>query len=288
MKESPNRKKAQNGMSRKLTVGLLITAGVLLIALIAMLIFVSTRGEEQPVETVPPTTAPAATQAPTEEPTEAPTETVPPETEPVMLPRMAELYEKNNDIAGWVRIDGTNVDYPFVYTPEEPDKYLYMNVDGKKDYAGAIVMDQNCTVDPESSNIILYGHHMKNGTMFKSLMWYASEKFWKEHPTIYFSNLYEEREYEIIAVLEDRIYKKTEDVFKFYYFINPETEEEFNEGITYFKNNSLYDTGLTAEYGDRLLMLVTCAYHVNNGRFVVVAREITDHPSELPAVDSVG
>lgn len=288
MKESSSRKKAQNGKSGKLTAGLLITAGVLLVALIAMLIFVSTRGEEQPVETVPPTTAPAATQAPTEEPTEAPTETVPPETEPVMLPRMAELYEKNNDIAGWVRIDGTNIDYPFVFTPDDPNKYVYVNVDGKDDLAGSILMDQRCTVEPESSNIILHGHNMKNGSMFNNIMKYASEKFWKEHPTIYYSNLYEEREYEIIAVLRDRVYKKTEDVFKFYYFTNPETEEEFNEGITYFKNNSLYDTGLTAEYGDRLLMLVTCAYHVNNGRFVVVAREITDHPSELPAVDSVG
>lgn len=257
----------------KLTVTLLVIAGVLLAVLIGLLILVGSMGKE-PVETVPPTVP--VTEAATEEPTEAPTETVPTETEPVMLEHMAELYEKNNDIAGWVRIEGTKVDYPFVYTPDDPNKYVHMDVDGNYAYSGTIIMDQRCTVDPESSNIILHGHNMKNGTMFNSILNYANESYWEKHPTIYYSNLYEEREYEIIAVLRDRVYKTYEDCFKFYEFTDPQSEEEFEEGIAYFKENSLYDTGLTAEYGDHLLMLVTCAYHVDNGRFVVVARAITE------------
>ena len=262
-----------NKKPNKLTITLLLIAGILVALVAGLLIFVGLSNEE-PVETVPPTIAVTEepTVAETEEPTEAPTEepTEPPRT---VLPHLAELYANNADIAGWVRIDGTKIDYPFVYTPADYNKYLHMSINGKHDYAGAIIMDHRCTVDPESSNIILHGHNMKNKTMFNNLMNYVYKNYWEEHPTVYFSNLYEEREYEIIAVIKDRVYKTTEDCFKFYEFTNPQSEEEFNEGIEYFKKNSLYDTGLTAEYGDRLLMLVTCAYHVQDGRFVVIARE---------------
>lgn len=274
--------KYANKKPNKLTITLIVIAGVLVVILAGLLIFLGISGKE-PVETVPPTVE--VTEEPTAEPTAEPTETEPAETDPVMLAHMAALYEKNNDIAGWVKIEGTKIDYPFVYTPEDFNKYLHMNIDGKHDYAGAIMMDQRCTDDPESNNVILHGHNMKNKTMFNNLMNYVYKSYWEEHPTIYYSNLYEEREYEIIAVLEDRVYKTYEDVFKFYEFTDPQTEEEFNEGIEYFKKNSLYDTGLTAEYGDRLLMLVTCAYHVDNGRFVVVAREIVNEP-EVTATEA--
>ena len=257
----------------KLTVTLIIVA-VLLVALLAgMLIFLGGSGEEPAEPTVPPTEA-AGTEAPTD-PTE-PTETIPVETEPVMLAHMAELYAKNQDVAGWVRIDGTKIDYPFVYTPEDYEKYLYMDLDGNYSYAGTVIMDQRCTDEPESTNVLLHGHNMKNGTMFKSLMNYVNKSYWEEHPTIYYSNLYEEREYMIIAAFYDQVYKKTDTCFKFYEFIEPQSEEEFNEGIAYFKDRAEYDTGMTAEYGDRLLMLSTCSYHLSgaDGRFVVVAREM--------------
>lgn len=267
--------KNSNKKPNKLTVTLLVIAGILLAVLIGLLVVVGTMGEE-PVETVPPTTVPV-TEAPTEEPTEEPTETVPAETMPPMLAHMVELYEKNNDVAGWVRIADTKIDYPFVYTPDDFNKYLHMDLDGNYSYAGAIIMDQRCTANPESSNIILHGHNMKNGSMFNNLMNYVKKSYWEKHPTIYYSNLYEEREYEIIAVLYDKVYQKTDKVFKFYEFTDPQTAEEFDKAIEYFKSNSFYDTGLTAEFGDRLLMLVTCSYHIDDGRLVVVAREITNN-----------
>ena len=116
---------------------------------------------------------------------------------------------------------------------------------------------------------------MTNGAMFATLMDYKSEKFWKAHPVVKYKTLYEEREYEIIAAFEDRVYYKYEDCFKFYQFIDAEDEAHYQEAMTYYKEHALYDTGVDAQYGDHLITLVTCAYHVEDGRFVVVAREIT-------------
>ena len=257
----------------------LIIIAVLLVILAGLLIWagILTRNEKMKVEPTP-----TVTEAPTEAPTTEPvvTETVPDETEPVMLSNMAELYEKNNEIAGWVRIDGTKIDYAFVYTPEDYDKYLHLDLDGDYSYAGTIMMDQRCTIDPESSNALLHGHNMINGTMFANIMNYKDKAYWEEHPTIFYSTLYEEREYEIFAAIYDKVYNKTDDVFKFYEFTDPQTEEEFNEGVEYFKNKSFYDTGVSPEFGERLLMLSTCSYHVDDGRLVVIAREIVD---EAPA-----
>lgn len=271
--------KKSNQKPNKLTVTLIVIA-VLLVALLAgLLIYISSQ-EGVPAETVPPTTAPVVTEAPTEEPTEAPTETVPAETETVMLDYMEKLYKKNQDVAAYVKIDGTMIDNPVVYTPDNQNKYLYTNLDGAYSYAGEVIMDKRCTIDPESTNIILHGHNMKDGSMFNNLLNYEKQEYWEEHPIITYSTLYEEREYMVIAAFRDQIYAPKEEVFRYYEFTNPQTEEEFNEGMAYIMERAAYDTGLTAEFGDRLLFLSTCAYHVNDGRFVLLAKEIVSVPTE--------
>ena len=117
---------------------------------------------------------------------------------------------------------------------------------------------------------------MNNGSQFATIMDYENKAFWEEHPVIYLSTLYETRTYEVLACFRDRVYYKYEDVFKFYQFIDAEDEAAFDEAYNYFKNKSCYDTGVTAEYGDDLITLVTCAYHTDNGRFVVVAKRVHD------------
>lgn len=266
--------------SNKILIAAIAVVAVLIVLLLVLIIASGNR--QKPVETKPaPTlevTEAPTTEVPTEETTEA--TTVPVETEPEMLPHMAELYEQNPDVAGWIRIDGTKLDYPVMYTPEDQTKYLHTNFEGNFEFSGVPYIDKKCSLDPESTNIIIYGHNMQTGTHFRPIMGYDQIQFLQQHPTIYYSTLYEEREYEIFAVFYDRIYKTYEDAFRFYRFVDPETEEEFNEGIEYFKKRSLHDTGITPEYGDQLIMLVTCAYHVDEGRFVVVARQIKDAPAE--------
>lgn len=197
-------------------------------------------------------------------------------TEPQLLSNMVELYGQNPDIVGWVKIENTKLDYPVMHTPNDPEKYLHLDFNEKYSLGGLPFVDANCSMSPESDNLLIYGHNMQNGTMFRALMSYDTITFWKEHPIISFSTLYEEREYEIMAAFYDRVYYKYEDCFKFYKFIDAEDETKFNEAMTYFKEHSLYDTGVSAEYGDNFITLVTCAYHVDNGRFVVVAKEITE------------
>ena len=190
--------------------------------------------------------------------------------EPKMLPHMAQLYAQNPEIIGWIEIEGTVLDYPLMHTPDDPEKYLYRDFEGKDYKPGTPFMDYRCTLD--SDNLLLYGHNMKNGTMFKEIMKYANRSYWETHPVIKITTLYEEREYEVLAAFYDRIYTRSYDGFKFYKFVDAADEAEFDKAIAYYTKNARYDTGVTAEYGDQLITLITCAYHVENGRFVVVAR----------------
>lgn len=219
--------------------------------------------------TAPPTTVPKVDDPAVTEP-EA---TEPVETEPpvkTILPKYAELYQQNTEFFGWVRIDDTAVDYPVMRSHDDNEKYLYANFNGDYSYAGTPFVDIKCTLD--SDNLLIYGHNIRDGSMFHSLLEYDDEDYWKEHPTIMFSDLYEDYEYEIVAAFYDRVYLKSDTCFKFYQFIDAEDEADFDYAISQFKEKALYETGVDAEYGDQLITLITCAYHVENGRFVVVAR----------------
>ena len=205
--------------------------------------------------TVPPTTA--ATTAPTE-----PRE---------ILPRFQELYEKNPDLAGWLTVPGTKIDYPVMYSPDEPERYLHANFEVGYSFAGLPFIDAACNV--ESGNRIIYAHNMLDGSMFRTLLKYQQKDFWQRNPVISFSTLYEEQEYEVVAAFYDKVYKKTDTNFKFYQFYDTSDQKHFDEAMAYYKKHALYDTGVTAQCGDLFLTLVTCAYQTENGRFVVVARQ---------------
>ena len=191
---------------------------------------------------------------------------------PVILEQYRELYKQNSDMAGWVRIDGTTIDYPVMYTGD--DFYLSHGFDKEDAKTGVPFIDKRCSIGPMGTNTIIYGHHMKNGTMFAGLEKYRSESYYREHSVISFDTLYEHQEYEIIAVFESQIYRKSDTIFKHYNFLNAENKTEFDEYIKGIKALALYDTGVTASYGDALLTLVTCTYHTENGQFVVVARQV--------------
>jgi len=270
-------------------VGVMIVVAVVLVILIAAMLLMIPKLQSQAPETLAaPTTAAPTTQAPTTEATaaattEATTEatTIPDETMPEMLPEMAELYEKNPDTIGYVEIAGTKLSDPVMFTPGDEEKYIRKSFDGHFSIAGVPFMNEDCSLDPRSDNIIIYGHNMYDGTAFHTMLKYDQKNYWEAHPTFTFSTLYEEKTYEILSCFYDRIYLKTEDVFKFYKFIDAEDEEDYNEAIRQFKKKSLYDTGVTAEYGDNLVTLVTCAYHVPNGRFVIVGREVVEEDTAV-------
>ena len=192
--------------------------------------------------------------------------------EPVMLERYAALYEENKDLAGWLSIDGTKVDYP-VMQGEDDEYYLHHDFYGEDSKYGCLYVKEQADLDA-GTNFIIYGHNMKDGAMFGDLDLYLNESFYKEHPTVSFDTLYEERTYEIVAVFRSQVYNADDDVFKYYQFYEADTQEEFEEFYGNIKKLSLYDTGVEAKYGDTFLTLSTCAYHVTDGRLVVVAKRV--------------
>lgn len=187
-----------------------------------------------------------------------------------VLPQYTTLLARNSDFAGWLRISGTNINYPVMYTPDEPEYYLHRGFDKRKSFSGVPFIGESSA--PDAANILIYGHHMKNGTMFADLVSYAKKTFWQAHPVIHFSNLHQENTYEIIGAFYSKDYGTDEKGFAYYQYADLQTQEAFESYVKQVKAVSIYDTGITAAYGDQLLTLSTCSYHVKDGRFVVVAR----------------
>lgn len=190
-----------------------------------------------------------------------------------ILPEYQTLYNKNRKLIGWVKIDDTQIDYPVMQTVNN-EYYLNHNFNQEEDRNGCIFMDYQCDVVKGCDNMILYGHHMQSGKMFGGLNKYSRESYYKEHPRIRFDTIYEKGEYEVMYVFRSKVYSEEEVTFKYYQFINASSEQEFNSYMNEMKALSLYDTGVTAVYGDRLLTLSTCDYQENDGRFVVVAKRV--------------
>lgn len=122
--------------------------------------------------------------------------------EEARLLQYRELKKANSDVTGWIRVDGTVIDYPVMQTPETPDFYLKRGFDKKYSAYGMIYMDEDCDLDAGCPNFVLYGHHMKNGSMFAALEKYTSEEFYREHPEILFDTLEETGRYQVAAVFK--------------------------------------------------------------------------------------
>lgn len=183
------------------------------------------------------------------------------------------LYNKNKKLIGWLKIDDTIIDYPIMQTSNN-EYYLTYNFNQEYDKNGSIFMDYQCKAYPRSQNIILYGHHMKSGKMFGDLEKYAKQSYYEEHSIIQFDTIYEKSTYQVMYVFRTKVLKENEIAFKYYQFIDANSEEEYNSYMREMAEMSLYDTGITAEYGDELLTLSTCDNSQTDGRFVVVAKRI--------------
>ena len=192
---------------------------------------------------------------------------------PDILEEYKTLYSLNKKLIGWIKIDDTYIDYPVLQTSNN-EYYMNHNFDQEEDKNGSIFLDTNCSILPRSTNLIIYGHHMRSGRMFGQLNKYSSEDFYEEHKYIQFDTIYEKGTYEVMYVFRSKIYTESEIVFKYYQFYDASSETEFNSYMREMAEMSLYDTGVTAEYGDELLTLSTCDYYTDNGRFVVVAKKI--------------
>lgn len=187
-----------------------------------------------------------------------------------ILPEYREVYQCNSDLVGWLSIDDTDINYPVVQTPDEPDYYLYRDFYGEYNIHGCLYAREQCDINAPSDNITIYGHHMRDGSMFGSLKKYRNKSYWENHSTLRFDTLTEHHTYQIFAVFKTTA---TLEGFAYHQFVDALDEADFDDFIATCKklSRTYYDTGITPSYGDKIICLSTCEYTQDYGRFVVAA-----------------
>lgn len=188
-----------------------------------------------------------------------------------ILMEYSELFLKNTDMVGWIKIDGTTINFPVMHTPNEPNYYLKHSFEKAYSDLGTPYLQEDCSLT-KSDNLIIYGHNINGGKMFAPLENYKDQSFYEQHKIIHFDTITQHGEYEIIAAFKTVAYNSSG--FRFYDFVDAENEETFAAYIDKCKELSWYDTGMSAEYGDKLITLSTCEYSAQNGRLVLVAKKI--------------
>ena len=175
---------------------------------------------------------------------------------------------QNPDFVAWLRIPGTNVDYPVVQT-DDPDNYLNHTFSGKQSVVGTLFSLADADYKAPGRNIAIYGHHLRSSgeKMFTSLMRYKDADFYAGHETVLLDTLYESGSYRIFAVLNFHSGEWDASQADF------ESDAAFLEFIRYARRNALYDTGVTVGAEDSILTLITCdrSYGGKAGRLAVVA-----------------
>lgn len=178
--------------------------------------------------------------------------------------KFLELLKVNKDVVGWIKVPDTVIDYPVMQSTDNK-YYLEHDINGKKLKSGSIFMDYRNTPAGENWNTILYGHHMKNGTMFKDLMKYKKKDFFKKNRVISFDTLYGNSRWEIFSVY-------ITDIYFDYIQTRFETTEEYLGFLNRITNKSLYKSDVKLGENDKILTLSTCTYEFDNARLAIHAR----------------
>ncbi len=227
-----------------------------------------TRPSEDPTQ---PSVGTPATPANPDDPAATDPSTEP--TEPSMLPELVELYKINQDLVGWIKVDGTNIDYPVVQSPYEQNYYLFKDfVTHKFSDWGTIFVRETCDVNRPSDNVTIYGHRMYDGTRFAQLLKYREKSFWEQNQFVNFDTLTERHVYQIFAVFVTSA--TAGKGFAYHLFEDAANAAEYDAFVATCKELSFYDTGITPQYGEKLITLSTCEKSVENGRLVVVCRRV--------------
>ena len=191
------------------------------------------------------------------------------------IKKLCKLQKINSDIVAWLQIENSNINYPVLQC--DNNEY-YMTHTYNKEYSkdGSLFLDKDYDWSIPNTNLLIYGHNnIGSKEMFAELVNYKDENYYNEHKTIRLTTNKEDAEYEIIAVFLSRVYYKSEkNVFRYYYFINANNEQEFNNYVENSKKASIYNIEATAKYGDQLLTLSTCEYSQEDGRLAVVAKKV--------------
>lgn len=196
-----------------------------------------------------------------------------------ILPAFRALYERNKDTVGWVKINGTPIDYVVVQT-ENNDDYLRTAYDGSDNRNGTIFLDYQSIFNPKGKNIVIYGHNMKTKTMFSTLGDYKSVPYYQQHPIVEFNTLYAYSKYKIFAVvLMDASPDGTSSNNEFKLYSKFSSDDSFMKYIDTIRAHSLLDIAVEVKKDDLIISLVTCSYDIDDGRYAIFAREVREGES---------
>jgi len=196
------------------------------------------------------------------------------DTDEVLL-KYRTLYSDNSDLAGWIKVDGTKIDYPVMQTVSDEEYYLHRNFKRLSSDEGLPFADARCDLTTPGENVIIYGHNMKNGDMFADLLKYEDEDFFNSHSSISFDTLFDEKEYKVISVFRTDVSADCKDGFRFYEFVKSSSERSLTDFIAEAVKNSIYKVSFDPGKVKGLLTLCTCEYSNKDGRFVVIAADFS-------------
>lgn len=202
---------------------------------------------------------------------EEPQTTATPLPQAEILSQYRELYEKNSDMVGWLRIDGTDIDYPVMQTPGDNEYYLRRGFDKVYATSGSLFLDERCSLGPDTTaNWLIYGHNMSDGSMLGQLDRYEDPEFYAEHPTFTFDTLTTPGTWQVVAVIRTTL---GADEWPYYTFFDADSRADWQRRVDAILDLALYDTGVEPEYGDQLLTLSTCgtSSFYTDERFAVLA-----------------
>ena len=204
-------------------------------------------------------------------------------TTPPVDEAFAPLLAENADVVGWLRVSDI-IDLPVVQRDNE--FYLSHGLDGEPLRSGALFMDEANRLFPADDNTLVYGHNMKDGSMFGRLSRYASASYLRENPIVEFSTLYETGEYVPFAAFHASMDAEDGEYFEVRKLAFA-MEDSFDLFIEQLRARSVYSVPIDVSYGDALLSLVTCSYEQDDGRFILVCRKMRDGETREDVIAAV-
>lgn len=200
------------------------------------------------------------------------------ETPPPVQQSFSELLSLNPETVGYLNA-GKNISLPVVQRRNDNEYYLNHSFAGDESNAGTLFLDGSNLLIPEDDNLIIYGHNMRNGTMFHALSLFESADYVRQNPIVRFDTIYENRLYVPFAAFTATMDEGSERYLDIRQFLFD--EDSFELFVLKMEKLSTIETSVDVRYGDKLLLLVTCEYLYDNGRFVVALREL--RPGETEA-----
>ena len=194
-----------------------------------------------------------------------------------LLPYYQKLHEQNSHFIGWLSIPGTNVNYPVMQTPQEPNYYLYRDFHQKDAPSGSLFASEHSSVTRPSDVVIINGHRMKTGAMFGNFGKFLEQDYLTDHSRVVFDTLVGRNEYKIWCVFTEAVDTGSAGEFQYYNYSDFSNETDFNGFVSQAKAHSkIENSDVSPKYGDHFLLLSTCEYTHDNGRLIVVCIRTTE------------